>query len=685
MSVGPIAIGGVFLTLLRWWVIGHSWFWLGTAPAIAPARAFGSLLCLISQVVRGLVLDLLVSICFLALGWWSAPMDWVAAAVLTCAGWILGHLRGSGVGWPSRAVWGWFLILVLLWGVALELADRGEWMAGGWDPGIYIQQGVVWAQQGSWHSAPDSFWSSLSADEIERFTRRSFNFVEAYPVVPLDVKRRSLEPFFFPLTPLIMAKFYRAGGLLAVCRTNELMGCLAALGWAAAIWRMTRSRAATGAALLIFVTHPIWLYHQHFPTSEVVQSCLLAGLAWQLAGPVRRAADQGWAALFFLAAALNRLAFLPFGALLIALDVIYRPGGRGRRYWAAGLLLAGVVDAWAVPITIGRLGRSVTTLVAATLLILMGSALARMALHRSGTRPWVRSMLALLPPATTCVVAGGFGLLWIVRDHAPVWLSAGVWNARLMWSFGLPITVVFAMLGLVLQGVARRRLSRPAWSCWLLFLLLSTTLTSLTPEIARLAPWAVRRQVEFALPLLAFGAAAWLLVLRVWLSRSGLRAVAAGVLIAFVLAGQWPAGLQAWRATEFNGMGQLLQAVSAHIQPEDVVVADHFKWATPLRRIYLKDVLNGEVWCAPSRPEDFQYALSRISGIAKKRGGRMLFLTSTEEKLGVFPGPDLAASLVWEAPVWRYSEVVQSPRARGIETRSKERIFRLYEATPASL
>jgi hypothetical protein len=676
---GMPALGGVALLLIRWWLIGTCWSWRGWVPMEGRAGSWHAPLHVVMSVLLGLVLNTLLVAFLLGVGHWTLLLDWGGALLLMCAGAWWGRGCGAGRVRPSRATLAWLLILVAACCALLAVPQRGEWMVGGWDPGIYVQQAVTLAQEGQWRARPDEFWAALPAADLPVFTRPSFNFLQAYPVVPVDPARRSLEPFFFPFTPVVMAQLARAGGLAAVCRTNEFIGLLAALGLAAAAWRMTHSRLLALGVLALVATHPIWLYHLHFPTSEVVQVLLLAGLAWGLARARRTTADVAGLAVLFLAAGLNRLAFLPFAALLLVADALYRPAAPGRAWWLLALAVAALLDAAAVPITIGRLGRSVTTLLVATAFLGGGALLAGAWCRRRAARPALRVLQGWAVPAGTIAACILFWLLWQGRERLPELLEAGAWNARLMWAYGLPVVVVLAALGLIVGGRLSRCGGGIAWRCWLAFLLAAAALTSLTPEIARIAPWAVRRQVEYALPLLALGAGGLVAWLAYRIRPRALALTLAAIAGAVLLAAQVPRGLVAWRATEYDGLDQALRLVVAQLDERDVVVADHFKWATPLRRIYGRHVLNGEVWCDPPRPEDFQRALAWLAEWARARGGRLLVLTSTGDGVEVFPPGLEAPAEIWRSPPWRYREVVHSARARTIETRDKEKTFRLYQ------
>jgi hypothetical protein len=69
----------------------------------------------------------------------------------------------------------------------------------------------------------------------------------------------------------------------------------------------------------LLATQPIWIYHWNVPTSEMLDLCLMLGIGLVLD---HRTASRPLAVLnglLFMAAVLNRLAFLPFGGCLMAL------------------------------------------------------------------------------------------------------------------------------------------------------------------------------------------------------------------------------------------------------------------------------------------------------------------------------------------------------------------------------
>lgn len=671
---------GCIALLARWWLLGWTWSWLLTDPRGATVGLWDRAARLALHAVLGLVLSTLLAGSLAAIGAWTPALDWLLAAALAVSGFLAARSRGIPLPAPRGPDLMCAAPVAVLLAILASVPGRGEWMVGGWDPGIYVQQAVALARAGSWRAPVDPFWAAIPQDEIAWFTRPSFNFIEAYPVVPLDPDRRSLEPFFFPFTPLVMAQIARASGLLAACRANELIGVLATLAFAAAAWRMTRSRVVAGAALLFLGLHPIWLYHFHFPTSEVVQVFVLAGIAWGMAAPVRDTRAIAGVSVFFLAATLNRLAFLPFGALLLAADAWFRPRARGRVAWTLAMAVGALVDFMAVPITIGRLGRSVTTLLLAAVCIIALAGFLAWLGRRAYRAEVLRTLRRWTVPAGAAAALALFGMFWFARDHVPPILSAGTWNARLMWAYGVPAVIVAAALG-VMATPAFAQASR-AWRVWLAFLIASTVLTSATPEIARIAPWAVRRQVEFLVPLLALGSAGLLGWILAGQGGAWPRRLVAGGTAVLLVAIQVPAARTAWSATEYNGLDATLRAIASRIEPGDIVVADHFKWATPLKRIYEREVLNGEVWCSPPRPDDLARAMIRLQYMASARGGRILVLTSTEKQLEVFPSGLPATRLLWTAPAWSYREVVHSARARVVEARAKEKVFRLHEVLP---
>lgn len=664
---------------------GAAWAWLWRAgaeprPAQEPT---GSLLARI--VVVGAALALAQVLALAALGIYTPRIEAVVGLLTCLLGFYAGRRCAPGF-WgerPRAAAAAAAYVVAGCAGIML-LPQRGEWILGGWDPGIYVNQGVALERNGALRPAPDLFFSRLTGPELEWFTRPSFNFTEAYPVVPLD-RQRALEPFFFPLTPAWIAMAQRAGGLRAATRANEFLGWLTLPVFFALARRLHPARPYAWMALALLLLQPMWLYHLHFPTSEMLQLLLLCGIGLLLPDRHARPVFPWLLAGLLGLAMLNRFSFLPFGALLVCvlawLDLprAARIRVAGERILQIGALVLGAIcDALTQPTTLGRLERQMPELLMTfAFLVIIALALDILAFH-----PQLRRGLpAFLERGAWLAGLAAFGLLAAASfGSADEALSGFRWSCGLVLHFGGWAAVALALAGALLMAL--RGGGAPAGlKAWALFLLAATSVTMLLPEIARLLPWATRRYVEFTVPLLALLGA--LPVARLWAAGRFRRAgrTLALLLLAAVLGGNARGAWHAWRMTEYNGLSAVLAEAARRIGPGDVVVADHFRWGTPLCFLYDRQVVNGELFFADRHPDRMQNALRVLARMARE-GHPVRFLTSTEAGLRIFPVPVAPARLDWESAPWTMRETVHSPRAIALEQREKSKRFRLYTWTP---
>jgi hypothetical protein len=230
--------------------------------------------------------------------------------------------------------------------------------------------------------------------------------------------------------------------------------------------------------------------------------------------------------------------------------------------------------------------------------------------------------------------------------------------------------------GIALAGAARQ--APTAIKAWCIFLLAATALTLASPEIAPILPWATRRYLEYTVPLLALLIGA--LIEGLWTHRTRLSFLgrsAAIIALATLLILTARASRRAWAYTEYDGLSAILTEAAQRIGPGDIVVADHFRWGTPLRFIYGQQVVNGELYLGAANAARFRGALQALER-RRQPGTRILFFTSTEAGMAVFPSAVEPVALLWESLPWLMREVNHSRRATQFELKSKPKVFRLY-------
>lgn len=682
----PCALGLAFRLIgpgLAW-----SWLWPPYRPNAA-SRPGTVWVSAAQVVVTGLLFSLATVLITAALRVYTPTAEWSAWGLVMVVGLALGWVRSrqrlmeqAGCAGPAIP------LLIVGFAAVMLLPQRGEWVLGGWDPGIYINQGVLLNRSGSLHPVRDAFFEALDPAELSLFTRPLFNYLEAYPVVPLDPTQRALEPFFFPGTPSLIALLDRCGGLRAATRVNEFVGLLTILVFPAGIMVMTGRSSPGVFALAALVGQPLWLYHLHFPTSEMLQLLLLSGMMLVL--PVR-SCGLGPSFLFaglLAMAEINRFSFLPFGLLFIGLlalgDQPRTDLGRmtlERLFQFGALGLGTLFDYLTTPTTIGRLAHIVPALLGTSLgltavILVLDARMLPRKFGAAGRRLADRGALGAGLAALTLILVLAYFRLVRFPGMAR-------WNIRGAVSFlgwGWLIAALFG--GAVLS--LKRNVGGDDLKRWTLFLLAAWTVSLFFSDISPILPWAARRHVEFGVPLLALLTGVGLSFLWDFGRGRPWRRMPALALLLGLLALHAGTAVRAWSFTEHDGLTRVLAEVAEQTAPEDIIVADHFRWGTPLRFLYGRTVINGELYLQDPDPRRMRKALDVLRRFARQ-GRTVRFLTSTEAGLGVFPAAPESVRLDWASPPWLDREIIHSARARRFETKQKARIFRLYTWPAADL
>ena len=655
---------------------GLAWSWLLYRPTAS--RLFqGSVL-----VFLGLTANLLTNLGLLELSAFTPANNWFAIFAITAVGLTLGLWRK----FPFLALFQRLLpiLLYLFCGAAVIMLKpkTGEWLIGGWDPGTYLNEGVYVHHLGSFHPPPDTIYSLFTPDELSLFTRPAFNYLEGFPVFPLNPETRSFDLFFFRLYPTAIAFFDACGGLRAATRTNFFLGLLTLLPLLTAWRQISLSRASAIFAALIFLLHPIWLYHLHIPVTEPLQLFLWCSFLSFLPYRSTHQATQFFLAAIFLLLMLNHFSFLPFGALLLVIlawadreRVDRRRVVQERLALIAALAVGAAFDLTANTVTLGRLAFILPLLLKVTLPLAMLALLLDLFPANRGQY----FLFKIVPPLAVGSLVIGFLLALLGAFPLEVsWLHEFMRNTVGVWPFFGILLSIFATLGAIICY----RSSIPRYYKALIFFMLAVTVITLVKSaINGIYPWATRRYLVYSLPAFALLGGQFLGWLR--LSPQYWRRIAAVLLLLLLLTTNARKIYQSITHTEFNGYSQVLAKVAAQIGPRDIVIADHFGYGTPLRFIYGKNVINGEVLWAKPDPNRMTAALSTLARI-HDQGYRILFLSSIPEGLSVYPAPVEPAALIWTSQKFVYQQITHNRRETHFPLRDCERLFRFYNWVPNS-
>jgi hypothetical protein len=676
--------GCALLFVIRFGVVGACWSWAlvrrqpGTRWLVISAA---TLLC-------GLLINVIGAVLLAELSFYSRGVEWIVLAVAAGLGrfaaarksvpWS-GHVRDC---LPVFAASASIAVMIML------APGRGAWIAGGWDPGIYLNQGIAVSHAGTFHTSPEAAWSRIGADEFPAFSRspgNPFPFHEYLPVVPINPDTGEIRHFFFRGMPAFVAVMERCGGFRAATRANLFAGWIALAAFAALCVQLLETPAARWMAFAVLAAHPVLWFMAHFPTSEMLQLAVVAGaVAWIPSIPRARSAGIFIAALLLLGM-LNRFSFLPFAALMLCtiswIGLRFDQEGR----FPERLIQVGAVSGGALfgvvccDVTLDRLGEQVQPLLLAGVPLLVISVLLTLGPVRRHVKRFAAQ--ANLPGYLLLLVTA----LLVGKDIIgnPDHHITAVGNAAPALPYLGHSLLLGSLAGLILVGSGRSTEKGIVVTLiWFFAAAVVATVSSATITIW--FPFAARRHLVYTLPGIAL--LAGILFSTLWQWTDGKQILRVAVVL-FGLALPFANIERARRAithTEFEGLPEVLASVAAHFEPDDIVVADHYKWGTPLRFLFGTAVLNGAtLWERDSTPEKRAAAMAALNR-AIDRGHRVLFLTSTEKGLACYKHEIPASPLLWDSGDVSITELKQDIRETGFTHRTRTKRFRIYELQPVS-
>lgn len=164
------------------------------------------------------------------------------------------------------------LIAILFIAVALFFHPF-EWIAGGGDPGVYVNIGVNIAKTGSIEIYDDPTFSDIPNEIVSDFYRFTLKLC---PFAGFFYNRLSgvVSPHFYHLFPVWIATFYSIFGLLNSLYITPLFGVLGIMSVYLAGKRFFNDNVGLIASALLCISLPqIW--YSRYPTTEVMTQFLI--------------------------------------------------------------------------------------------------------------------------------------------------------------------------------------------------------------------------------------------------------------------------------------------------------------------------------------------------------------------------------------------------------------------------
>lgn len=618
-----------------------------------------------AALVIGLPAAILPAVLLAEAGLFSAQGVWLSAGLIA----LIGIKRRGGIAPGAGRP---FILFAALLFALLLTPPRSEWILGGWDPGVNMNQGLLISRSGAVAQDPDPVIAGVLHATRESFTRMSFGFVEAFPGIPIDPDTGAYRPYFYRATPAWIAVLDQLAGRAAALRANQISACIAAVLFAGFLGSagIRIPFALAGGVLLLL--NPIVIAHHGDPASEMLELAVVCGAGFQLARS-RTCTHAISLLIILLLGALNRVSFLFHIALLLSILAIWEAGEDDRssvsiRHLAAGgaLTIGLAWYTWITPeslIKVRHLLPALHTVIFAsvglTLLVDVGSALLRSA----GLAHVLRGLRATRAAALLVPV----GLLTREAMRSDAW-SEFLRNLPAWFAYAPPLLAGVGGIGSAWRGV---RSSSVPWLLWTASALLTVLLHR---HAAELYPWATKRWLAWSPPFLLAGAV--LLAERLSMQRIQYGRALGWALLGGIALGVAPLSYSAWNAAEHRGALRALEQLAVQLRPDDLVVADHFRWATPLALTMGFRALNAEPMLA-----GLGDAHAAARGLAESNR-RVILFTSTKRGLDAWPNPFRTARPLQDPIRLETRERIQHRSHRAFQTRARDYTLQLHEWEP---
>ncbi len=274
------------------------------------------------------------------LGFFSAGLLALLAVVLGAAGWGLGRRRGVSWGFsvPTVRYEPVFLLALMLVMAVLYLRPH-QFLWGGADAGVYVNEGAQLSQSGRWLITQPDFADLAVSDYGMFFREHPPQLIPRFYYLPgfyvQDNQATHIIPQFYALHPVWLAVAHGLGGLDANLLMTPVWGLLGVLAVYFAVREAVDTRTAMLTALFLALT-PTQIWFARYPTSEVLTQFLLLGGLYAFTRYLR--SGEAWAGVL-AGAALGEVMLVRADAyFLLGLLVVYAGYLRlrrqlDRRFW----------------------------------------------------------------------------------------------------------------------------------------------------------------------------------------------------------------------------------------------------------------------------------------------------------------------------------------------------------------
>jgi hypothetical protein len=565
---------------------------------------------------------------------------------------------------------------------------NSQWILGGWDPGVYTNQGVSVANNNGF-TPPISFSDDeLTHDQLlmiskvpdEMSNSGVENYRELLPGVRIDTKTGDISNLFLRNFSNFISILIKWGSVELGFKANLFAGILFILIFSVLCYRKFGYFFAISCCSVLSL-HSLFLYHIKLPTTEVLQMTLFFGFVLLNSWKTNLFTSIISGMIFFCAVA-NRASFIGLGSIylfFVCLSKTVTDEKLKDRYVFLGLTILGlssglIYDIVLCPDTIVKLHYVFSKLLFVSIISIAASLV--VTYFADMFKPFVEKLLSYLDNKKVRYgLACSLMLLTLAFILWFYFTSDYLHNQiRMLVSyFGIAATI-FAFAGLFFMLFDIKNLYA---KLTVVFLILVSVVTFANQYVANLYPWAARRYVTYTLPLLIMASIYFPYVL--WRTKKvGLRAVSI-ILILIICVPQLKTTKQVFMGTEYRGIYAKLSELNKVIDSDKaLIIVDDHRFATPLIYTYGHKAVDNRVITSSIVDEEGIKKYYDLLKTWQGHGNTLYFLKTTLVSVDSYVPFECSLSNVWSSS-FKTSEVVHGQNQNRFEYKEIEFEPSLYE------
>jgi hypothetical protein len=608
----------------------------------------------------------------------SLTVNVLGSLVFAISGYNIGKKRGcfSSKELGNTLFYG-LRISILFSIIFLVFNVNSEWLPGGWDPGIYTNQGISTARNNGFDNVQSLSNLNLTTDELfmiskvpnEMSNSNIDGYRELLPGVRLDIQTGETSNLFFRNYPNFISMLIKWGAVDFGFKANVFAGLLFLLVFFVLCYRSFGSFYSL-AFCAVLLLHSLFLYHIKLPTTEVLQMTLFFGFvlinSWKT-----NLFFSVFSGLIFFCTVTNRASFIGFGSIYLffvcfaksATTVKMRDNFLFLAFSVTGLVGGLIYDIIYCGNTVVKLSYVFDKLLIVSIVSVFASIVVISC--SKFVKIYSEKILLFFENRKNGYIFASILMVVTVVVMLVVYSTSdylGHQIKMLISYFGF-IPLIFAFGGIYFM------LFDPKVNLYVkvtvIFLILISVITFANQYVANLYPWAARRYVTYTLPLLILSAIYLPYIL--WSKNTTVFKVMSVLCLLAICVPQMKTVSKVFMESEYRGVANQLETLNSQIKDKAVILVDDHRFATPLMYVYGHKVIDNKLLV--SRVKDAKSAKQYYDLLKKiKESGNTLYFLNTSHGANAPSMPfDISNSNVWNASEFETTEVVHGKDQKTFE------------------